>query len=94
MPKLNASKGKRTVGSLPMFRLEINDPTEAETLISQNLVCQVTSIYTRWKDFDLRFRASSAATAKVSVTRQKQVDQNKNVSSAERTILQKDGLPK
>ena len=27
-----------------MFRLEINDPTEAEALISQNLVCQVIGI--------------------------------------------------
>ena len=29
---------------LPIFRLEINDPTEAEGLLSRNLVCQLTGI--------------------------------------------------
>ena len=38
---LKKQKDKRV---LPIFRLEINDPTEAEALLSQNLVCQVTSI--------------------------------------------------
>ena len=37
-------KSKKDDRVLPMFRLEINDPTEAEALISQNLVCQVTGI--------------------------------------------------
>ena len=34
-----------------MFRLEINDPTEAEALISQNLVCQVTGIVYEVEEF-------------------------------------------
>ena len=34
-----------------MFRLEINDPTEAEELISQNLVCQVTSVVYEREEF-------------------------------------------
>ena len=34
-----------------MFRLEINDPTEAQALISQNLVCQVTVIVYRVEEF-------------------------------------------
>ena len=34
-----------------MFRLGINDPTEAEALISQNLVCQVTGIVNEVEEF-------------------------------------------
>ena len=34
-----------------MFRLEINDPTETEALISQNLVCQVTGIVYEVEEF-------------------------------------------
>ena len=40
MPKKTKKDGR----VLPIFQLEINDPTEAEALISQNLVCNVTSI--------------------------------------------------
>ena len=32
-------KSKKDGSVLPMFRLEIIDPTEAEALISQNIVC-------------------------------------------------------
>ena len=34
-----------------MFRLEINDPTEAKALISQNLVWQVTGIVHEVEEF-------------------------------------------
>ena len=34
-----------------MFRLEINDPSEARALISQNLVCQVTGIVYKMEEF-------------------------------------------
>ena len=37
-------KSKKDGRVLPVFQLEINDPTEAEALISQNLVCNVTGI--------------------------------------------------
>ena len=40
--KAECLKSKKNGRVLPIFRLEINDPTEAEALISQNLVCQVT----------------------------------------------------
>ena len=36
---------------LPIFQLEINDPTEAETLISENLVCNVTGIVYKMEEF-------------------------------------------
>ena len=47
--KINYAKAERLKSKtdgrvLPIFQLEINDPTEAETLISQNLVCNVTGI--------------------------------------------------
>ena len=41
--KAERLKSKKDGRVLPIFRLEINDPTEAEALLSQNLVCQVTS---------------------------------------------------
>ena len=44
----------------------------------------------RWKNFYLQFRSSSATAAKVSDIRPKIVGENKNVSSAERTIHIKD----
>ena len=36
---------------LPIFQLEITDPTEAEALISQNLVCNVTGIVFKAEEF-------------------------------------------
>ena len=36
---------------LPIFQLEFNDPTKAEALISQNLVCNVTSIVYKVEEF-------------------------------------------
>ena len=42
--KAECLKSKKDGRVLPIFRLEIRDPTEAEALISQNLVCHVTSI--------------------------------------------------
>ena len=84
--KAERLKSKKDGRVLPMFRLEINDPTEAEALISQNLVCQATGIVYEVEEF----RSSSATNAKVSDIRPKHVGQNKNVSSAERTILKRD----
>ena len=37
--KAERLKSKKDSRVLPVFRLEINDPTEAEALLSQNLVC-------------------------------------------------------
>ena len=90
--KAERLKSKMDGRVLPIFRLEINDPTEAEALISQNLVCQVTGIVFEVEEFRSPFRSSSATTAKVSVTRQKHGGQNKNVSSMERTFSQR--MPK
>ena len=36
---------------LPIFQLEINDPTENEALISQSLVCNVTGIVKKVEEF-------------------------------------------
>ena len=44
-------KSKKDGRVLPIFRLETNDPTEAEALISQNLVCQVTCIVYEVEEF-------------------------------------------
>ena len=49
--KAGRLKSKKDGRVLPIFRLEINDPTETEALISQNLVCQVTSIVYEVEEF-------------------------------------------
>ena len=49
--KVERLKSKKDGRVLPMFRLEINDPTEAEALISQNLVWQVTGILYEVEEF-------------------------------------------
>ena len=42
-----------------MFHLEINDPIEAKTFISQNLVCQVTGIVYEVEEFRLKLVGQS-----------------------------------
>ena len=49
--KAERLKSKKDSRALPIFRLEINDPTEAEALISQNLVCNVTGIVYKVEEF-------------------------------------------
>ena len=49
--KAERLKSKKNGRALPMFRLEINDSTEAEALISQNSVCQVTGIVYEVEEF-------------------------------------------
>ena len=73
-----------------MFRIEINDPTEAEALSSQNLVCQVTDIVYKVEEFRSPVLVRQYFNFKVSDTWPKIVCQNKNVSSAVRIILTKD----
>ena len=36
---------------MPIFQLDINDPDEAEALISQNLACNVTGIVYKVEEF-------------------------------------------
>ena len=73
-----------------MFQLEINHPTKAKALISQNLVYQVIGIVYEVEEFYLQFRSNSATTAKVSDIRPKTVGQSKNVLSVERIICTRD----
>ena len=73
-------KSKKDGRVLPIFRLEISDPTETEALFSQNLVCHLTGIvYTRWRNFEPPFPLCSATTANVSDIQQKLEGQNRNV---------------
>ena len=44
-------KSKKDGKVLPIFRLEINYPDEAEALISQNLACNITGIVYRVEEF-------------------------------------------
>ena len=49
--KADCLKSKKDSRVLPIFQLEINDPTEAEALISQNLVSNVTGIVNKVEEF-------------------------------------------
>ena len=49
--KAERLKSKKDGRVLPIFQLEINDPTEAEALLSQNLVCNVTGIVYKVEEF-------------------------------------------
>ena len=44
-------KSKKDGRVLPIFQLDINDPDEAEALISQNLACNVTGIVYKVEEF-------------------------------------------
>ena len=49
--KAERLKSQKDGRVLPMFQLEITDPTKAEALLSQNLVCNVTGIVYKVKEF-------------------------------------------
>ena len=49
--KAERYKGKKDGRVLPMFQLEISDPAEAEALLSQNLMCNVTGIVYKVEEF-------------------------------------------
>ena len=49
--KAERLKSKKDGRVLPIFRLEISDPTEAEALISQNLVGHITGIVYKVEEF-------------------------------------------
>ena len=44
-------KSKKDGRVLPIFQLEISDPAEAEVLLSQNLLCNVTGIVYKVEEF-------------------------------------------
>ena len=92
--KAERLKSKKDGRVLPIFQLEISDPAEAEALLSQNLVCNVTGIAYKVMNFVSPFRFGSASTANVSDIRHKIANQNKNVLSVVRTIRTKDAQKK
>ena len=49
--KAERLKSKKDGRVLPIFQLEISDPAEAEALLSQNLVCNVTGIVQKVEEF-------------------------------------------
>ena len=49
--KAERYKSKKDVRVLPMFQLEISDPAEAEALLSQNLMCNVTGVVYKVEEF-------------------------------------------
>ena len=71
--KAERLKNKKDSRVLPIFQLEINEPTEAEALISQHLVCNVTGIVYKIEEF--RQPISVSQCFKISAIRQKIVDQ-------------------
>ena len=49
--KAERLKSKKDGRVLPIFQLEINDPAEAQSLVSQNLVCKVTGLVYKVEEF-------------------------------------------
>ena len=49
--KAERLKSKKDGRVLPIFQLEISDPAEAEALLSQNLVCNITGIVYKVEEF-------------------------------------------
>ena len=49
--KADRLKSKKDGRGLPIFQLEISDPDEAEALLSQNLMCNVTGIVYKVEEF-------------------------------------------
>ena len=49
--KAERLKSKKDGRGLPIFKLEISDPAEAEAIISQNLMCNVTGIVYQVEEF-------------------------------------------
>ena len=49
--KAERYKSKKDGRVLPMFQLEVSDPVEAEALLSQNLMCNVTGIVYKVEEF-------------------------------------------
>ena len=87
--KAERLESKKDGRVLPIFQLEVSDPAEAEALLSQNLMCNVTGIVYKVEEF----RFGSASTANVSDIGTK-LSPNKNVSSVVRTIHTKDAQKK
>ena len=92
--KAERLKSKKDGRVLPIFQLELSDPAEAETLLSQILYAILLELCTRWKNFVSPFRFGSASTANVSDIWHKTVSPSKNVSSVVRTIHTKDAQRK
>ena len=74
--KAERLKTKKNGRVLPIFRLEISDPTEAEALISQNLVCHVTGIVYKAEEFRVPISIMQCYNCNVSDIQQKLVGQN------------------
>ena len=49
--KADSLKSKKDGRVLPIFQLEVSDPDEAEALLSQNLMCNVTGIVYKVEEF-------------------------------------------
>ena len=49
--KAERLKSKKDGRVLPIFQLELSDPAEAEALLSQNLLCNVTGIVYKVEEF-------------------------------------------
>ena len=49
--KAERLKSQKDGRILPIFQLELSDPAEAETLLSQNLICNITVIVYKVEEF-------------------------------------------
>ena len=57
--KAERMKSRRDGRSLQMFEIELSNPAEAEAIISDNITCPQTGLFSRWKSFVLPFQSNS-----------------------------------
>ena len=82
--KINYAKAERLKSNkdgrvLPVFQLEITDPEEAEALLSQNLICNVTRIIYKVEDFRQPVSVTQCFNCQSFGHSAKTVGRNKNV---------------
>ena len=77
--KVERLKSKKDGRVLPIFKLEISDPAEAEALISQNLMCNVTGIVYQVEEFRRPISVTQCFNCQSFGHSGKTVGQNRNV---------------
>ena len=92
--KAERLKGKKDGSVLPIFQLEISDPAEAEALLSQNLVCNVTGIVYKVEEFRQPVSVRQCFNCQCFGHSAQNCKSKQNVSSVVRTIRTKDAHKK
>ena len=92
--KAERLKSKKDGRVLPIFQLELSDPAEAEALLSQNLMCNVTGIVYKVEEFRQPVSVRQCFNCQCFGHSAQNCKFKQNVSSVVRTIHTKDAQKK